>query len=205
MSIFAYNGGAVVAMMGKDSIAIASDNRLGTQFNTIARNNIKVHQVGKKVFVGLPGLETDNQTLLAKIKFRMNMFRLREEREMPVKAVAAMLGNLLYEHRWGMFFVEPVVAGLDDDGKPYCVAFDSIGAGCAPDDFVVTGTAQDSLLGMCESLWRPDMDEDELFEVTSQALMASLDRDCLAGWGATVKILTADGKCTTRQLKTRMD
>eukprot|EP01059_Diplonema_ambulator_P036771 TRINITY_DN9349_c0_g1_i1.p1 TRINITY_DN9349_c0_g1~~TRINITY_DN9349_c0_g1_i1.p1 ORF type:complete len:226 (+),score=63.12 TRINITY_DN9349_c0_g1_i1:66-680(+) len=204
MSIFAYNGGAL-AMKGDGCVAIASDNRFGTQFNTIARNNVKHHQVGSKVFVGLPGLETDNQTLLAKIKFRLKMFKLREEREMPVEAVTAMLGNLLYSHRFGSFFVEPVIAGIDEKGKSYITGFDCIGCACSPDDFIVTGTAQDSLLGTCESMFKPNMNADELFEVVSQALMASLDRDCLAGWGATVTILKNTGECITRQIKTRLD
>nr|AAC32068.1 20S proteasome beta subunit PBC1 [Arabidopsis thaliana]CAA73616.1 multicatalytic endopeptidase [Arabidopsis thaliana] len=36
MSIFEYNGSAVVAMVGKNCFAIASDRRLGVQLQTIA-------------------------------------------------------------------------------------------------------------------------------------------------------------------------
>jgi hypothetical protein len=34
---------------------------------------------------------------------------------------------------------------------------DSIGAQEPAKDFMVAGTATDSLLGICESLWRPDL------------------------------------------------
>lgn len=34
MSIMAYNGGCVVAMTGKDCVAIATDHRFGVQVNT---------------------------------------------------------------------------------------------------------------------------------------------------------------------------
>ena len=37
-----YNGGSVVAMVGKDCVAIASDLRLGNQALTIACNHEKV-------------------------------------------------------------------------------------------------------------------------------------------------------------------
>lgn len=37
-----YNGGSVVAMVGKDCVAIASDLRLGNQALTIATNFEKV-------------------------------------------------------------------------------------------------------------------------------------------------------------------
>jgi 20S proteasome subunit beta 3 len=45
---------------------------------------------------------------------------------------------------------------------------------------------------------------EDLFETVSQALLASVDRDCLAGWGAVVHIITPDS-ITTRQLKSRQD
>ncbi|KAF3782485.1 Proteasome subunit beta type-3 [Nymphaea thermarum] len=51
-------------------------------------------------------------------------------------------------------------------------------------DFVVGGTSSESLYGACESMYKPDMEPDELFETISQALLASIDRDCLSGWGA---------------------
>lgn len=38
---------------------------------------------------------------------------------------------------------------------------------------------------------RPDLEPDELFEVLSQCLLSGVDRDCLAGWGATVYIMCA--------------
>lgn len=205
MSIMAYNGGAVIAMVGKDCVAVASDNRLGAQFKTIARNCPKIHQLNARCFVGLPGLETDNQTVLQKIRFRMKLYKLREEREMPVKALNAMVSNMMYEKRFGYFFVEPVIAGLDDEGQPFVSGLDNLGCFCTPGDWIVAGTAQDSLIGMCESLWRKDMNEDELFQCISQALMSALDRDCLAGWGSTVKILSKDGKCVTRHIKSRLD
>lgn len=37
-SIMEYNGGCVLAMVGKDSVAIASDLRFGVQGMTIATN-----------------------------------------------------------------------------------------------------------------------------------------------------------------------
>ena len=45
---------------------------------------------------------------------------------------------------------------------------------------------------------------DDLFEATAQALLAGVDRDALAGWGAVVYLITPDG-VTARTLKGRMD
>ncbi|KAJ0667836.1 putative proteasome endopeptidase complex [Helianthus annuus] len=71
-------------------------------------------------------------------------------------------------------------------------------------DFVVAGTASESLYGACESMFKPDMDHEELFETISQALISSVDRDCLSGWGGHVYIVTPT-EVTERILKGRMD
>lgn len=66
---------------------------------------------------------------------------------------------------------------------------DLIGCIDNPIDFVVAGTCEEQLYGMCEALWRPKMDPEDLFECTSQALVNAFDRDALSGWGATVYIM----------------
>lgn len=64
----------------------------------------------------------------------------------------------VYEHRFGPWFVEPVIAGLNDDGTPFISAMDLIGAPVYAEDFVLAGTPSEEMFGMAESLWRPDMD-----------------------------------------------
>jgi len=81
---------------------------------------------------------------------------------------------------------------------------DLIGAPCFPEDYVVSGTCPANFYGMSETLYRPGLGPDELFETISQALLAGVDRDALSGWGAIVHVITKDG-VTTRGLKGRMD
>lgn len=60
--------------------------------------------------------------------------------------------------RFGPYFVSPVIAGLDDKtNEPFICGMDTIGAIETAKDFMVAGTAPDSLYGMCESMWQPDM------------------------------------------------
>lgn len=116
-----------------------------------------------------------------------------------------MFSNLLYEHRFGPYFIEPVVAGLDPKtGAPFVASCDLIGCPMVPEDFVVSGNCTEQMYGMCESLWKKDMNPDELFETISQALLNAVDRDASSGWGAVVYIIEKD-KVTVRDLKGRMD
>lgn len=82
-----------------------------------------------KVYVGLCGFHSDAKTVLDKIMFRKNLYELRENRSIKPKVLpppslhtlillllqvlATIISNLAYQHRFGSFFTEPLVAGLD--------------------------------------------------------------------------------------------
>ncbi|GAB6018606.1 Proteasome subunit beta type-3 [Chamberlinius hualienensis] len=205
MSIMSYNGGCVVAMKGKDCVAIAADRRFGIQGQTIGTDFKRIFEMGPHLFIGLPGLATDTQTVAQKLKFRLNLYELRENRNIKPETFAYMVSNLLYERRFGPYFIQPVIAGLHPKTlEPYIASTDLIGCLNEPEDFVLAGTCEEQLYGMCETLWKENMNPDELFECISQALVNAFDRDAISGWGAVVYIIEKD-KITVKNIKTRQD
>ena len=62
-SIFDYNGNSMVAMSGKNCVAIATDTRLSTQLMTVDTNFQRVFKVNDHTLMGVSGLGTDVQTL----------------------------------------------------------------------------------------------------------------------------------------------
>ncbi|OQR69806.1 hypothetical protein BIW11_12040 [Tropilaelaps mercedesae] len=205
MSIESYFGGVVIAMTGKECVGIASDRRFGARGHTISTDFERIFEMGSKLYLGLPGLATDTQTVAQRIKFRLNLFELQENRRMKPKTFSQMTSGLLYEHRFGSYYVEPVVAGLDEKtNKPFVCAMDVIGCITETDNFALAGCGTQQAYGMCETLWRPNMEPEELFESLSQALLNAMDREASTGWGAVVYIIEKD-KVTKRFLKTRMD
>ena len=100
--------------------------------------------------------------------FRHKLYQLREERDMKLETFASLISALLYEKRFGPYFCQPVLAGLSDENKPFICTMDSIGAKELAKDFVVVGTASESLYGACESMFKPDMEAKELAEVVSK-------------------------------------
>nr|CAX72817.1 proteasome (prosome, macropain) subunit, beta type 3 [Schistosoma japonicum] len=205
MSILAHNGSAVIGMSGKDCAAIACDLRFGVNLQTISTDFTKVYSLGPRLYVGFPGLATDNQIVFQRLQFRKNMYELRENRTIKPQTITTMLSNLLYERRFGPYFVEPVVAGIDHTtSKPYVACMDLIGCVCEANDFVVSGTCTEQMYGMCETLWEENMDSKELFECISQCILNALNRDAISGWGARVYLIEKDA-VTISDLKMRMD
>jgi len=201
---FEINGGTSVAMVGKDCVAIACDLRLGLQSLTVSFNFPKIFSYGD-VFLSLTGLATDVISLSELFRFRVNMYRLREEREIEPEVLANLVSSSLYEKRFGPYFTSPIVAGINvRTHAPFICSFDSIGCIDFAKDFVVTGTSSDQLYGMCESLWEPGLGPEELFETVSQALLNAQDRDSLSGYGGVVYVVTKD-RVVKRTLKGRHD
>ncbi|KAF4671664.1 Proteasome subunit beta type-3 [Perkinsus olseni] len=204
-NIMEYNGGSVIAMKGEGCVGIACDRRYGVnQLQTVSANMQKVYPMTSRCLVGFQGLATDSQTLSQLLKFRLKLYKLKEDREMPCDVVSHLMATMLYEKRFGPYFCEPVIAGLKNDGEPFISSFDLIGTESTAPDFIVSGTATEQLMGVAESFWREGMGPDELAEVLGQSLLSGIDRDCLSGWGGVVYILT-DKELITKTLKGRMD
>lgn len=94
-----YNGGSVVAMRGKNCVAIASDMRLGNQALTVACNFDKVFPITERLYLGLPGLASDVATLREKFRYRVNMYKMKEERDIQPETFAHLVSSTLYERR----------------------------------------------------------------------------------------------------------
>ncbi|XP_024183853.1 proteasome subunit beta type-3-A isoform X1 [Rosa chinensis] len=56
--------------------------------------------------------------------------------------------------------------------------------------FHVAGSGSEPLYGACEAMFKPDMEQEDLFEPISEALLSSVDRDCLNEWGCHFYVLT---------------
>ena len=121
-----------------------------------------------------------------RLRFHVKMYELRENRPIKPKTLMSLISNLLYEkrfeqmtarikvyffllmeqkyylliffYRFGPYFIEPVIAGLNPKTfEPYVASMDLIGCPMETEDFVVSGTCNEQMYGMCEALWKPDM------------------------------------------------
>ncbi|XP_028627821.1 proteasome subunit beta type-3-like [Grammomys surdaster] len=205
VSIMSYSGGAIMAMKGKNCVAIAADRRFGIQAQMVTTNFQKISPMCDRLYIGLAGLATDIQTVSWCLKFQLNPYELKEGRQNKPYTLMSRVANVLNEKRFGPYYTEPVIAGLDPKTfKPFICSLDLIGCPMVTDDFVVSGTCSEQTHGMLESLWEPNMDPEHLSETISQAMLSVVDRAAISGMGVIVHIIGKD-KITTRTLKARMD
>ncbi|AFN82500.1 20S proteasome subunit [Encephalitozoon romaleae SJ-2008] len=199
-----FYGGSILAMASENAVAIMSDKRLGMGPITVSKDFVRIHRMGPRLYVGLSTFVPDTQVLLRRIRKNYNLFKLEEQREMEPEELSNMISFLLYSKRTSPYITAPIVAGLSSDGRPYISGMDCIGSITSPKDFVATGTAAKNLMGICEALYRPNMDEENLFVTCAQAFLNAVDRDALSGWGADCYVIS-EGKVIKRSIKGRCD
>lgn len=78
----------------------------------------------------------DCQTMEQRMRYRHSLYVLAEDRDMKPSVVAATISSTLYARRFGPYFVEPIVAGLeeskDGDFKVVLSGMDLIGCALGP-------------------------------------------------------------------------
>ena len=100
MSIFEYNGGSVVGMVGKDCVGIAADRRFGKQMLTLTNDFQRVFKMQDNIIMGLSGLGTDVQTFSARMEQQINLYTLKENKPMKAETFCNMVAYSLFERRY---------------------------------------------------------------------------------------------------------
>ena len=103
MSIHEYNGGTLVGMVGKDCVGIACDRRLGKQMLTITNDFQRVFKLQDNIIMGLGGLGTDIQTFSALMEQKINLYTLKENKDMKPTTFCNLVAYSLFEKRYPYF------------------------------------------------------------------------------------------------------
>lgn len=106
MSIFDYNGGTLVGMVGKDCVGIAADRRFGKQMLTLANDFQRVFKMQDNIIMGLSGLGTDIQTFSAHMEQKINLYTLKENKPMKPLTFCNLVAYSLFEKRFVQLYVD---------------------------------------------------------------------------------------------------
>ena len=215
------NGGSILAMAGKECVAVAVDKRFGSgpQMVNIAPRH--VWTPNSNVMVAFVGLEGDVQSLSQELQAQVaskldralgfgisSASSSENNKGISPRAMASVTSHILYQRRG--YYVEPLVVGLSDSTttskgrKPFLCAMDMIGAQSFSKSFVCSGAASKSLYGTAEALWKPNLEPEQLVRVCGKAFQSALERDCLSGYGALVYLISKEG-VMEYDLKSRND
>lgn len=185
-----FHGGTILAMAGKDSVAIASDSRFSS-YQTgpflLGQYPRCVFRVGSRTLVGFYGLDSDACAIMETM--RENLFR-HFDKDINTQSIARLLSDTLYASG---LQCSPIVVGLSNKGIPQIFSMDGLGAQTVADDFAISGTANSGLYAICEAMYRPNLSSEELVTVVEKCLRLALQRDVLSGCSIRIITIAEDG------------
>ena len=181
-------GTTTVGITCKDGVVIATEHR-ATMGTLIAHKKTqKLFRIDNHLGMTVAGLVGDAQTLARYLTAEAELYRLKRKEPMPVRAAATMMANILNSRTYFPYWVQLVVAGVDEDGG-HVYSLDAAG-GSIPDDYVTTGSGSPYVYGVLEDHYKKGLTLNDGTDLAIRGLHAAMKRDAASGNGISVAQIT---------------
>lgn len=199
-SPYADNGGSVVALAGDDFVIVAADTRLSQGFSILTRSQGRLQKLTDKSVLAAAGCWCDALTLQRLVQARLTHYRHEHRKAMPTTAAAQLLSTMLYHKRFFPYYVSPILAGLDAEGKGCVFSYDPIG-NFERSQFRASGSAGSLLQPLldnqlefknAESLRSP-ISLDKALGIMKDVFISAAERDIYTGDSLCINVITKDG------------
>ncbi|OMJ09575.1 Proteasome subunit beta type-1 [Smittium culicis] len=121
------NGGTSLAIAGPDFCIIASDTRQSEGYSINTRYDSKIHKITDKVLFATSGYSADGKKLAEVIKTESERYFDKNDKVIGASSIAQMISIIMYQKRFFPYYVFPILAGLDSEGKGCVFSYDPVG------------------------------------------------------------------------------
>ena len=154
-----------------------------------------------KVMFGAAGCWCDVVTFSRVLEIRSKMYRYDHNQELSHKSAAQLISTMLYNRRFFPYYIDTIVAGLDENGKGWVYHYDPVGNyeplrySCSGSGSALIMPFLDNQVGKknMENVTPGDLELDEALMVVKDALTSASEREITCGDDAHICIITKDG------------
>jgi proteasome beta subunit len=186
-------GTTTIGIVNSDGVVLASEHR-ATMGNFIAHKETqKVFKIDDNLGLTTAGLVGDAQVLVRYLKAEVELYKLRRQAPMSVKAAATLMSNILRRGggSQGFYYVGLIVGGHDSEGG-HVYSLDAAG-GSIPDNYISVGSGSPYAYGVLEDHYKKDLPLSDAIDLAIRALNAAMKRDSASGDGMAIITITKDG------------
>jgi len=175
-----------VGIRSKDGVVLAADKRASKGFFVGSKVVQKIFSLDGTTAVAIAGAMSDAEYLVNLAKAERRLLALRRGYPVSVKESAKLISNIVYSSMksYNPFYVELVVAGVDQDGA-HVYTSDMSGA-ITSEDFMSSGSGSPIAYGVLEQGFRKEFSLDEARKLAEAAVRAAMERDPGSGNGVDV-------------------
>jgi 20S proteasome subunit beta 6 len=125
---YADNGGTVLGIAGQGFALIAGDTRHTTGYSINSRFQPRCFDMGDNIILSTVGFAGDCKALVQALKTNMEWYHHDHNKPMKVAGFARLVRQILYGRRMFPYYVNPIMAGLDEDGVGAIYSHDPVGS-----------------------------------------------------------------------------
>lgn len=191
LSSATYHGTTTVGLVCSDGVVLATDTRVTAGGFIAHKRGKKLLRIDDNIAMTISGGVADAQNVVDTLKYYTNMYRMEKGRQMPVKAAAQVVSNMLFSSRLYPFIADVLVGGVDPSGGSI-FEVDFFGS-MNNEKMVATGSGSPVAYGVLESEFKEGMTVAKVYPLAAKAIIAATRRNVATGDHFDVAILDKDG------------
>jgi proteasome beta subunit len=180
-------GTTTLGLVCKDGVVMATERR-ATMGTLIAHKTTqKLFQIDDNLGLTVAGLVGDAQVLARYLSAEVELYKLKRNTSMTVKAASTLMANILSGRRYFPYWVALIIGGIDNDGG-HVYSLDAAG-GAIEDKYVTTGSGSPYVYGVLEDHYKDGLSVAEGTDIAIRALTAAMKRDAASGDGIDLAVI----------------
>jgi len=184
-------GTTTVGIVCDGAVVLGAEMKATMGYLVASKVAEKILQIDEHIGMTIAGSVGDAQTLDRYIKAELKLYKLREERRIPVKAAATLVSNILYSRSYFPYIVQLVIGGYDDKPRMFSLAPD--GSVMEEREYFSTGSGSPMAFGVLEDGFKRGMKVEDAKKLAIRAVKAAIQRDIASG-GKGINVTVIDSK-----------
>ncbi|MCS7094026.1 MAG: archaeal proteasome endopeptidase complex subunit beta [Candidatus Aenigmarchaeota archaeon] len=173
-------GTTTVGILCKNAVILAAEKKSTLGYLVASKETDKIIPLDDHIAMTTAGASGDAQILARYLKAEFKLYETMHKKKISVKGAATLLSNILQSSKYFPYYVQLIIAGVDDKG-PSIYSLDLIGGMEEEKKFTSTGSGSPIALGVLEDQYREDMTIEEAKELAKRAIKAAVERDIGSG------------------------
>ena len=184
-------GTTTTALVCKNGVVMATEHRATAGTLIAHKKTQKLFRIDDNLGLTVAGLVGDAQTLARYITAEAELYRLKRNQPMSVKAASTLMANILSGRAYFPYWVQLIIAGMDPSGG-HVYSLDAAG-GSIEDEYVSTGSGSPFVYGVLEDNFKSGISTSEGANLVIRAITAAMARDAASGDGIEIAIINNKG------------
>ena len=187
----ALKGTTTIGVVCKDGVVLSSDTRVTMGYYVAHKKGKKIYKIDDHLAMTIAGVVADAQQIVDLLKVNAKLYKLNNERRMPVSSAARLLANRLFSSRLAPMVTRVLVGGVDDTGS-HVFSIDPLGS-LTEEECVATGSGSPIAYGVLEDRYKEGSTIQDIIPIVVKAVDSAMKRDTASGDSFDVAVIDSKG------------